>query len=55
MVVGQFVNFGGNPDGLADEDLVIAAETMKGHLDLMRGPSHVDLSPEEQIGISIAA
>lgn len=41
---------GGVPEELVDSDLVTAANTMKGHLDLMAGPRELVKTPAQMIG-----
>lgn len=45
---------GGVPDKLVDQDLVVAAGTMKGHLELMHGKADEPLTPEQMIGDGLA-
>lgn len=40
----------GDPKTLVDDDLVVAATTMKSHLDLMRGPINQEQSPAQKLG-----
>lgn len=40
----------GVPDGVTDDDLVVAYDTMKGHLDLLDEPTDKTLTPEETLG-----